>query len=108
MNRSKNAAAHTPGPWKFETVPTSIGICHKIGPFPTERARKPYTWACVYVDGLPPGEGAAAEELHANARLIAAAPELLAALEEYRAKFGRCGDVADRADAVIKKARGDD
>jgi hypothetical protein len=41
-----------------------------------------------------------------NARLIAAAPDLLEVLEAYRAKFGHCGDVAERADAAIAKAKG--
>lgn len=27
-------AAHTAGPWSLTTVPTSVGSCHKVGPFP--------------------------------------------------------------------------
>lgn len=72
---------HTPGPWTLQTVPTSCGICHKIGPFPAKQGSpdKP-THACVYVDY--PGNGPREAELLANARLIAAAPELLEALRE--------------------------
>jgi hypothetical protein len=75
--------AHTPGPWILATLPTSVGSCHKIGPFPAAGSR-PYTFACVYADGIRPGiddDLLAAKELAANARLIAAAPDLLAACE---------------------------
>ena len=72
---------HTPGPWVIETVPTSVGICHKIGPFPPRRPDdvKPRS-ACLYAD-YPSVHNPADNELYANARLIAAAPELLEALE---------------------------
>jgi len=59
---------HTPGPWELKTVPTSIGKCHKIGPFN----------ACIYVDNIN-SRKQSDEEMEANARLIAAAPELLEA-----------------------------
>ena len=74
-------AAHTPGPWILMTVPTSVGSCHKIGPFPN--GSRSATFACVYADGHRLGIDDAsgpATELRANARLIAAAPDLLAAL----------------------------
>jgi hypothetical protein len=71
---------HTPGPWTLETVRTSCGICHKVGPFPGKRKEDKPRHACLYADypskGNPPDD-----ELEANARLIAAAPELLAALK---------------------------
>lgn len=79
--------AHTPGPWEVETVRTSIGVCHKIGPFPHPRPResREHTYACVYEDGMSTqilaATGRLDSELLANARLIAAAPELLAALK---------------------------
>ena len=77
-------SAHTPGPWTLETVPTSIGSCHKIGPFPSGRLASG-TYACVYADGIRIGVDdniPMAVELLANARLIAAAPDLLAALQQ--------------------------
>ena len=68
----------TPGPWVMETVKTSCGTCHKIGPFPRPNyASKKEGWACVY-DDYPPGIGS--KDLLANARLIAIAPDLAAAL----------------------------
>lgn len=76
--------AFTPGPWELELVPTSIGSCFKIGTFPAFGSR-PVTHACVYADSLsgkdfdliPTGR-----ELRANARLIAAAPAMFAALKQ--------------------------
>lgn len=72
-----NSEGHTAGPWTVEKpnqrqspnlwiiAPTNSGVC-KIEP-------------CDYDDGK--GERLTAEDL-ANARLIAAAPDLLAALED--------------------------
>ncbi|MFX1724975.1 hypothetical protein [Stenotrophomonas sp. AS1] len=74
---------HTPGPWALESVDTSVGSCHKIGPFPSAGVRSE-VHACVYADRLRLGlddESPIAVELLANARLIAAAPELLAELQ---------------------------
>ena len=70
---------HTPGPWAIETVLTSCGICHKVGPFPGKRLEDKPRYACLYAD-YPSKENPADAELEANARLIAAAPELLEAL----------------------------
>lgn len=77
---------HTPGPWSIETVATSCGSCHKIGPFPGAGHRRE-VHACVYADGIRIGmdeSNPAAKELLANARLIATAPELLEALTVAR------------------------
>lgn len=73
------SAKHTPGPWKFETVKTVCGICHKVGPFPGKRQDDKPRHACLYAD-YPSNGNPADDELEANARLISAAPELLEAL----------------------------
>lgn len=70
----------TPGPWVMETVRTSCGTCHRIGPFPRPAyASKPEGWACVY-DDYPPGVGS--PDLLANSRFIAVARDLVPALAD--------------------------
>lgn len=80
--------AHTPGPWTLETVKTSVGVCHKIGPFPGSCGRK-VGMACVYEDGMHLWRtmDRMESELLANARLMAAAPDLLNALKGILAGF---------------------
>lgn len=78
-----NEIKSTPGPWILATVPTSVGSCHKIGPFPGA-GQRPHTYACIYADGIRPGIDdalPAAVELAANARLMAAAPDMAEILE---------------------------
>lgn len=68
----------TPGPWLLRTTPTSAGICHIV-------SAADWRGAFIYGDGIRKGVDDAlpkAQELAANARLIAAAPELLEALRE--------------------------
>ena len=75
---------HTPRPWTLETVSTVIGTCHKIGPFPSLGVHKE-NYACVYADYVRPhdyGHSHVGDELLANARLIAAAPEMLDLLRQ--------------------------
>ena len=75
-------AKHTPGPWVLETLRTSCGICHKVGPFPGRHDNDEPRHACLYAD-YPSKHNPADAELEANARLIAAAPDLLEALIKY-------------------------
>ena len=68
---------HTSGPWEIETVPTQVGHAHKINP----------VGACLYVDKqfLPHDDiNSDSVEAAANARLIAASPDLYEALKEYK------------------------
>ena len=101
---------HTPGPWALETVPTSVGICHKIGPFPPRRPDDitPRS-ACLYAD-YPSSHNPADDELMANARLICAAPDLLEALSEIindGGKFVMTHETHRKAHAAIAKAIGE-
>lgn len=89
---TKNEAQHTPGPWKA-----------------VEAAYNPPGWLWVQN-----GPGALLADVHqnkniplearnANARLMAAAPEMLAALEYYATDSSINGEVAR---AVVAKALG--
>lgn len=83
---------HTPGPWVLDTIPTSVGICHRIGPFPPRRPDDvTVRHACLYAD-YPSASNPADEELEANARLMAAAPDLLEALENLMAAYSQPED----------------
>lgn len=97
---------HTDGPWTLDTVVTSSGVCHKIGPFPWKAGKENH--ACIYVDY--PGTGPIEAELLANARLIAAAPELLAALQTLERAIANNEPFSraehDQAKSAIAKATG--
>lgn len=93
----------TPGRWVMETVRTSCGTCHRIGPFPRPAyASKSEGWACVY-DDYPPGVGS--PDLLANSRLIAAAPDLARALLDASAELARVkADAAAAMALVVERA----
>jgi hypothetical protein len=108
---------HTPGPWKEETVHTANGYAIQV------LGDKGQVSSVVVAD-LPlkfsylpvNGHHATWDKQMANARLIAAAPALLAALEDLldlgRAGFIRGEDIAvtravDAARAAIAKAKGE-
>lgn len=80
---------HTPGPW------TAQGCTLYAGP-----NRIAQTWDAEY-DGLP------TPEMESNAHLIAAAPELLAALELIYSNAGESPEwIRSRICSVIEKAKG--
>lgn len=97
---------HTQGPWETidgaEVYPTSgqTSYC------PLARIVGPWSESAIYVN---------AAEARANGRLIAAAPELLAALEECAVRLREWIELDDedelalcrRAFDAIKKARGE-
>lgn len=74
----RDREAGTPGPWKLETVPTSCGVCHRVGEWPSRGAHKT-SGACLYED-YPPTTAAGNTETYSNARRIARVPDLEAAL----------------------------
>ena len=103
----------TPGPWLLRTTPTSAGLCHIV-------SAADWRGAFIYGDGIRKGVDDAlqkAQELAANARLIAAAPDLLDALqriEEYwnqdqneTAMADACWHAINTARAAIAKATGE-
>lgn len=104
------SAQHTPGPWSLATVPTSCGVCHKVGPFPGKHPGDPKRHACMYADYPSPGNPGDAELL-ANARLIAAAPQLAAALQTFVDEYvrminsGDCGSWDPEEEPKVIAAR---
>jgi len=81
----------TARPWAFETVRTSCGVCHKIGPWPHKWRAGEEMSACIYDDYPSPPQGT--DTMLANARLIVTAVNayepMLAALERIAM---RCGE----------------
>lgn len=102
----------TPGPWLLRTTPTSAGLCHIV-------SAADWRGAFIYGDGIRKGVDDAlpkAQELAANARLMAAAPDLLDALQamvrDYGAAHASCGDLEMspallQAQQAISRAIGD-
>ncbi len=84
-NGAPRAVSHTPGPWK---VGGKTGYLNQLAIEPSI--------GCVYGAG---------EEVQANARLIAVAPDLLEALE---ALLEGDFNAAEKARAAIAKAKGED
>lgn len=93
--------AHTPGPWNLEA--------HKDGAFTVSVMLTPISQMVICARNQLGGR---ADESVANAKLIAAAPDLLAALEvvvnDWTAQFERNGHLAPawckQARAAIAKA----
>jgi hypothetical protein len=133
INMNVEKTKHTPGPWKVsDKMMTDEMVCR-------HDTLGAWVYSCRYIEGAgkllataqsdePIGAGrkgghpqvASRDEMLANARLIAAAPELLAALKRLRddvqtAHVGadeRCKDCAvcwslKLADAAIAKAEGE-
>lgn len=89
-----SAPKHTPGPWIFDEIPTSCGRCFRIGSpeiianheaSKSKGSRTLPAYGCVYDDW-----GRGETENKANARLMAAAPELLDFLKEFSAEDSQC------------------
>jgi hypothetical protein len=94
---------HTPGPWERDGT-----TVYKLNGVPIEGAPKGWNlWTARVM--LSDAKRCSPEEVEANARLIAAAPDLLAVLERYvEADSGPELEDSLHVDAVaaIAKARG--
>jgi hypothetical protein len=107
-------AQHTPGPWSFENGISCIS--HKRGEIVARNRAGSQTVAQVAMFSDPSYDG---DEDTANARLIAAAPELLDALEELvsdlefdmsagcNPRLVKSGKRIEYARAAISKATGE-
>ncbi len=87
-------ATHTPGPWDFDNYADHVSF------FSDGYSRKDdYAFRVEFPDDMP------AAEAKANARLIAAAPQLLEALQfmigERPAYANTCGEGLDRIRALV-------
>lgn len=94
MARAQSIAKHTPGPWRvFTAKPPNDHKIIGIGELTGEG---------IADCGFGVWRGGSAEAL-ANARLIAAAPELLAALKAARRYVETCADPFNKDDHVLKQ-----
>ena len=103
-------SAHTPGPWKKSERLNGpwwhVSSGHSIDGQECGSGRQAI--ACVHGESKQ-GAKAYAEMFEANARLIAAAPDLLQFARSVVSYAGSAGDdyLADKARAAIAKAIGD-
>jgi hypothetical protein len=91
-------AAHTPGPWIYEYSPWTAQDGKEIPAFEVHGTEK----VCDTNENRP------AEEQEANARLIAAAPDLLEAAELVIVRWSE-GDLAEAVrflDSAVAAAKG--
>lgn len=91
---------HTPAPWRIGSAGSTVGVNYSM------LGRKSGGWVNILHGNEKHSTETRATpaEAHANARLMAAAPDLLAALQELRYA---CTDKAEAmADAAIAKALG--
>jgi hypothetical protein len=86
---------HTPAPWHIcETTGRGLKLIRDANGYCVAEAVNPAVQAAQYINA------------DANARLIAAAPDLLAALDEIFNGVGMTGPTMDAARAAIAKAKG--
>ena len=115
--KGKKMTKHTQGPWEtFDNGTDTAGIVRYSEDSSYNDGRDSIIICLFKEDGLIPTELAAQE---ANARLIAAAPELLAALENavnmlrfhcevtYSENLGEYMDTLSECDSAINKAKGE-
>ena len=104
------SARHTPGPWSVDGIASVKGTSSLDYPITDQRG------LCVAHVIFNEDGGDNREECHADANLIAAAPELLEALERLNLVIGltpikgnleAVQDACDIARAAIAKAKGE-
>ena len=103
---------HTPGPWKVVEF-TDFSTDEKAFGITTEKIDIPWGY-CPHIVTEPGKEPdcswgtVSADEYEANAKLIAAAPEMLSALQEAQEIIQRAtGAVSWAVEQAIKKAKGE-
>lgn len=103
-----NTAKHTPGPWKLDKRNGNFnkGIIDIRPLAPNCRDIVDANRLCATVNPKY-SSGITVDEAKANARLIAAAPELLEALEFAREQMNPSVFQVKKIDAAIAKARGE-
>ena len=89
-----SASKHTPGPWWLETDPEHFDSLTTVTGGQRMNA-KPHAWP-AYPLTVQVGGTATLNEMQANARLIAAAPDLLEALKQCRLALEPYDDVKPR------------
>ena len=96
------SAKHTPGPWEWYGPNLLCGGKRQSEDILNSADdRKPYGMHSALIEHHWDGDVA-----KANARLIAAAPELLEALQDLCDTLGECG-MTEKARAAIAKAAGE-
>lgn len=101
------SANHTPGPWRI--VIDDDG--NRLSGRPSIHAHEDLDCTVVHWDGFEQTYWQSArgeKEMHANARLIAAAPELLETLEYLARRPTQSNQWLDEVLEVIAKATGQD
>ena len=101
MENDEEVVTHTPGPWKCGEVGKAETTSMKI------LARKGGRWVSVLYGWKNSTNSLlmSSSQARANARLIAAAPDLLKALEDLCDSLGRCGLTESARDAINKATK---
>lgn len=103
-------SAHTPGPWTYEADQDDLGgFVIELGDT-TEIQR--IEQVIEYAEGLFPEDGDQWDTADANARLIAAAPEMYEAAREMVAELdagelGRVSHAREKLRRAVARARGE-
>lgn len=87
MTTDQNDNRHTPGPWEVREVDGLFAVAHRYG------------WVLESND---------VEQDRADARLIAAAPEMFELLERVidPNECNKCQEIEDRINEIIKRVKG--